>query len=70
MLKKGARNGALIHGGGNLRRQGSCRFLVQFFLLDRSKIDATRTCGGGLEWPEMMNCSRLGTVFVRQGLFN
>ncbi len=49
MLKKGARNGALIHGGGNLRRQGSCRFLVQFFLLDRSKIDATRTCGGGIE---------------------
>jgi len=70
MLKKGARNGALIHGGGNLRRQGSCRFLVQFFLLDRSKIDATRTCVGGLKGPETMNCSRLGTVFVRLGLFN
>ncbi|BED99004.1 hypothetical protein VAWG001_06190 [Aeromonas dhakensis] len=70
MLKKGAHNGALIHGGGNLCRQVSCRFLVQFSLLGWSKIDATRTCGGGLEWPEMMNCSRLGTVFVRQGLFN
>lgn len=70
MLKKGARNGALIHGGGNLCRQVSCRFLVQFSLLGWSKIDATRICGGGLEWPEMMNCSRLGTVFVRQGLFN
>ncbi len=70
MLDKGARNGALIHGGGNLRRQGSCRFLVQFSLLGRSKIDAARTCGGVLKGPEMMNCSRLGTVFVRQGLFN
>ncbi len=70
MLKKGARNGALIHGGGNLRRQVSCLFLVQLSLLGRSKIDAARTCGGGLEWPEMMNYSRLGTVFVRLGLFN
>ncbi len=48
MLDKGARNGALIYGGGNLRRQGSCRFLVQFSLLDRSKIDTARTCGGGI----------------------